>query len=346
MAIGDSITVAGIGGQAQTFVVGELTITGILQGMVNGDWTEAEGTKIIRAIVGNMMGIDPSVQNPNLDQEVLDRLDRMPGAQTSGGAAGGGAAAGGGGAAAGGGGAVGATGAESTTMADYLRGLESQTIAGRRGVFERQMDLQPFMQFINPSARAVTQQRYFDPVSSQYLLAAAPTELGGFEGWQRDPGATQPAGSTFQEFTGQSVPWSAIGEDQWGYPGKGVSGGYPQPPISGLQDWAPWSRDQWKSRIEAMKLPGTMAGVAGLGDLSRGYLGALSLPEAQAMIRQRSVAGVNPIASRAAYPAIARDFSQWESANPTLGGGELLRQWGTGGLDEVPGQDYRMIRWA
>jgi hypothetical protein len=340
MATGDRITVAGIGGQAQTFLVGELTITGILQGMVNGDWTEAEGIKIIRAILGNMMGIDPSVQNPNLDQEVLDRLDRMPGAQTGGGAAGGG------GAAAGGGGAVGATGAEPATMADYLRGLESQTIAGRRGVFERQMDLQPFMQFINPSARAVTQQRYFDPVSSQYLLAAAPTELGGFAGWQRDPGATQPAGSTFEEFTGQSVPWSAIGEDQWGYPGKGVSGGYPQPPISGLQDWAPWSRDQWRSRIEAMNLPTVpLAEATSLNDLSRGYLGALSLPEAQAMIRQASVAGVNPIASRAAYPAIARDFSQWESANPTLGGGELLRQWGTGGLDSGP-TDYRMIKWA
>ena len=334
MAIGDKIKVKGadgkfIGGEGRSFLVGEPGISGVLQGMVNGDWTEAEGTKIIRAILGNMMGIDPSVTSNDLDKAVLDRLALISG--TGGGN--------------GGTGGVGGTGAESTTMADYLRGLESQTIAGRRDVFDRQMDLQPFMQFINPSARAVVQQRYFDPLSSQYLLAAAPTELGGFAGWQRDPGATQPAGSTFEEFTGQSVPWSAIGEDQWGYPGKGV-GGYPQPPISGLQDWAPWSRDQWRSRIEAMNLPTVpLAEATSLNDLSRGYLGALSLPEAQAMIRQASVAGVNPIASRAAYPAIARDFSQWESANPTLGGGELLRQWGTGALDSGP-TDYRMIKWA
>ena len=334
MAIGDKIKVKGadgkfIGGEGRSFLVGEPGISGVLQGMVNGDWTEAEGTKIIRAILGNMMGIDPSVTSNDLDKAVLDRLALISG--TGGGN--------------GGTGGVGGTGAESTTMADYLRGLESQTIAGRRDGFDMQMDLQPFMQFINPSARAVVQQRYFDPLSSQYLLAAAPTELGGFAGWQRDPGATQPAGSTFEEFTGQSVPWSAIGEDQWGYPGKGV-GGYPQPPISGLQDWAPWSRDQWRSRIEAMNLPTVpLAEATSLNDLSRGYLGALSLPEAQAMIRQASVAGVNPIASRAAYPAIARDFSQWESANPTLGGGELLRQWGTGALDSGP-TDYRMIKWA
>ena len=222
-----------------------------------------------------------------------------------------------------------------STWADYIRGLESQTMGGRLGSYLQQLDVGP-LSYMNPAVRA-TARNWFDPMSSRYLLAAAPGDMGGYSGWETGANvAGQPTGSTFAEYLQQPLTFGRPGYQptettptpwQYGAPtGDTTTGaGY-------LQAFQPWTRGQWAGRLGAMNLPGT---AAGLTQEQTDYLGMLSMPETQSMIGSATMAGMNPIAQRAYRPGLSRAMSAWQMANPELGAGELLRQFATGGFTDA-----------
>jgi len=220
-----------------------------------------------------------------------------------------------------------------STWADYIRGLESQTMGGRLGSYLQQLDTGP-LGYMNPAVRA-TARNWFDPMSSRYLLAAAPGTMGGYGPWQTGAEtAGQPTGSTFAEFLQQPMEYRDYGgaPGEWGYKDHNVQdtttgAGY-------LQAFQPWTRSQWAGRLGAMNLPGT---AADLTDVQRDYLSVLTMPETQSMIGSATMAGMNPIAQRAYRPGLSRAMSAWQMANPELGAGELLRQFATGGFYGNPG---------
>ena len=219
-------------------------------------------------------------------------------------------------------------------MADFLRGLESQTTGGRSNVFGREMALSPAMQYASPQARAVA-SRWFNPLSSQYLLAAAPEGLGGGV-WGRTEEGVDPRGSTFEEF---------ISSPQYSYlPGaEGTAGQYVTRAPSDNNPFAsftPFSAGQWRSRIAGMNLGDigydpqsgmTYRGTTGLDPARQAeslrFLAALTPTESQAMIRSASLAGLNPIMARAAAPTLDREFARFAKEQPDLSGGEMLRRW-------------------
>ena len=221
-----------------------------------------------------------------------------------------------------------------TAMADFLRGLESQTTGGRSNVFGREMALSPAMQYASPQARAVA-SRWFNPLSSQYLLAAAPEGLGGGV-WGRTEEGVDPRGSTFEEF---------ISSPQYSYlPGaEGTAGQYVTRAPSDNNPFAsftPFSAGQWRSRIAGMNLGDigydpqsgmTYRGTTGLDPARQAeslrFLAALTPTESQAMIRSASLAGLNPIMARAAAPTLDREFARFAKEQPDLSGGEMLRRW-------------------
>ena len=214
-----------------------------------------------------------------------------------------------------------------STWADYIRGLESQTMGGRLGSYLQQLDVGP-LSYMNPAVRA-TARNWFDPMSSRYLPAAAPGDMGGYSGWQTGAEAAgQPTGSTFAEYLGAPLSYGQQDGGAFGYTAAptdrdvGTGAGY-------LQAFQPWTRGQWAGRLGAMNLPGT---AAGLTQEQTDYLGMLSMPEAQSMIGSATMAGMNPIAQRAYRPGLSRAMSAWQMANPELGAGELLRQFATGGF--------------
>ena len=214
-----------------------------------------------------------------------------------------------------------------TTWADYIRGLESQTMGGRLGSYLQQLDVGP-LGYMNPAVRA-TARNWFDPMSSRYLLAAAPGTMGGYGGWQTGAEtAGQPTGSTFADFLQQPLTYGAgTGEGPaWGYtaptegtPDTTTGAGY-------LQAFQPWTRQQWAGRLGQMNL----GAAADLTPEQTDFLGMLSMPETQSMIGSATMAGMNPIAQRAYRPGLSRAMSAWQMANPELGAGELLRQFATG----------------
>ena len=220
-----------------------------------------------------------------------------------------------------------------STWADYIRGLESQTMGGRLGSYLQQLDVGP-LSYMNPAVRA-TARNWFDPMSSRYLMAAAPGSMGGYSGWQTGAEAAgQPTGSTFAEYLQQPLTYGrGTGEGPaWGYMPTALQGQALPDTATGagyLQAFQPWTRGQWAGRLGAMNLPGT---AAGLTQEQTDYLGMLSMPETQSMIGSATMAGMNPIAQRAYRPGLSRAMSAWQMANPELGAGELLRQFATGGF--------------
>ena len=228
-----------------------------------------------------------------------------------------------------------------TTWADYIRGLESQTMGGRLGSYLQQLDVGP-LGYMNPAVRA-TARNWFDPMSSRYLLAAAPGTMGGYWGWQTGAEtAGQPTGSTFAEYLGAPLRYGQQDGGEFGYAAAptdrdvGTGAGY-------LQAFRPWTREQWGERLgqlglwdkptvaqEAAGGRGTAITAADLTDVQRDYLGMLTMPETQSMIGAATMTGMNPIAQRAYRPGLSRAMSAWQMANPELGAGELLRQFATG----------------
>ena len=213
-------------------------------------------------------------------------------------------------------------------LAEYIRDIESQTVRGRERQFERAMASQPFMQYLNPTARAVVENRYFDPLSSQYLLAAAPTSLGGFGGWSPSSGEVDPGTASFRSYLRSPVTY-----------GQGAYG--PRADATNLNQWAPWNRQQWQSRLGGL-FPSAGA-TQQPTEWDRGYLESLSLPEAQQMISSATMAGINPIAARAGRPAMGRAFSRWEEQNPTGWGQDLLSQFVSG---DPSLQEMGFMNWA
>ena len=219
-----------------------------------------------------------------------------------------------------------------STWADYIRGLESQTMGGRLGSYLQQLDVGP-LSYMNPAVRA-TARNWFDPMSSRYLMAAAPGSMGGYGPWQTGAEtAGQPTGSTFADYLGAPLSYGQQDGGAFGYAAAptdrdvGTGAGY-------LQAFQPWTRGQWAGRLGAMNLPGT---AAGLTQEQTDYLGMLSMPEAQSMIGSATMAGMNPIAQRAYRPGLSRAMSAWQMANPELGAGELLRQFATGSYTDPVG---------
>ena len=82
------------------------------------------------------------------------------------------------------------------------------------------------------------------------------------------------------------------------------------------------------------------------GDLSQAgldtqdFLAALSQDEARNMIRQASLAGLNPIAQRALEPGLDRSFAAWEQQNPSGGAGQILSDYIRGGMQRRPFAGY------
>jgi hypothetical protein len=211
------------------------------------------------------------------------------------------------------------TGGSPVTMADFIKNVESQTLQGRRNVFDRYADSEAFGRFLNPLARSVL-SRQFDPMSSQYMLAAAPTAAGGAAGYNVSDAGT---GLSFRDFLGGGARPTYAG---------GVYGGMAGTPAFGTQGtmgMTPWSRDQWQTRIgglfgtpaEGTTMPGMPTGAAG------DFLGALSMGEAANMIANAQTAGLNPILARSAPGGINRAIAAWQEANPTAGGAQLLRSY-------------------
>ena len=219
-----------------------------------------------------------------------------------------------------------------TTWADLIRGKQSQTMAGRLGSYLQQLDVGP-LGYMNPAVRA-TARNWFDPMSSRYLLAAAPGAMGGYSGWQTGADVSgQPAGSTFADYLGAPLSYGQKEGGAFGYTAAptdrdvGTGAGY-------LQAFQPWTRQQWAGRLGEMNLPGT---AAGLSDVQRDYLKMFTMPEAQAVIGAATMSGMNPIAQRAYQSGLNRAMSAWAMANPELGAGELLRQFATGDFQTNPG---------
>jgi hypothetical protein len=238
-----------------------------------------------------------------------------------------------------------------STLADLLRrgtaGEISQSLADRARTFQQFMDVSPFMDYLNPSTRALVRENWFNPMSSRYLMATAPTSMGGYSGFA--PGVDvegPPPGSTFQEFLGVGPSASTFGPTTYaagipvggphevgGATGIPTGGTYTAPggaATMGANAFAPWSRNQWQSRFAGLGLPGVAAGGAyaapAQGTDQREWLAALGEAEAQQMIRSATMAGLNPIMARAMDPSLRRAFAQRELASPEMTGGEMLHR--------------------
>ena len=228
-----------------------------------------------------------------------------------------------------------------TTWADLIRGKQSQTMAGRLGSYLQQLDVGP-LGYMNPAVRA-TARNWFDPMSSRYLLAAAPGSMGGYGPWQTGADVSgQPTGSTFADYLkspftyerpigpqaleGQEAAQLPYQYGAYGGPSVKTGGGY-------LDAFRPWTRSQWAGRLGQMNL----GAAADLTPEQTDYLSVLTMPETQSMIGAATMAGMNPIAQRAYRPGLSRAMSAWQMANPELGAGELLRQFATGSFQTDPG---------
>ena len=214
-------------------------------------------------------------------------------------------------------------GASPVTTADAIRAMESQTLQGRRGMFDRYTDAQAFNRFLNPLARAVM-GRQFDPLSSQYLLASAPTAAGGAAQFNVADAGT---GLTFHDFmTGERPTYTAAGGYGENMIEKPIFGGEGQMNTLG----SPWSRSDWQTRIgnlfgtpaEGTTMP-AMPGTGAAGD----FLGGLSMAEAANMIANAQTAGLNPIVARTAPAGINRAIAAWQQTNPQRSAAELLRSY-------------------
>jgi hypothetical protein len=215
------------------------------------------------------------------------------------------------------------TGGSPVTMADFIRNEESRTLQGRRNVFDRYADAQAFGRFLNPLAQSVL-SRQFDPLSSQYMLAAAPTAAGGAAGYNVADAGT---GLSFRDFLGGSArPGYTVAD------GVGAYGGMAGTPVFGTQGtmgMTPWSRNQWQTRIGELfdvtppgaTMPSMPTGAAA------DYLSALSMGEAANMIANAQTAGLNPILARSAPAGINRAIAAWQEANPEAGAAQLLRSY-------------------
>ena len=214
-------------------------------------------------------------------------------------------------------------------MAAWLRGEASQTWQGRLGTFGRDMAASPYFQSVSPAARSAAQD-WFDPISSQYLMTAAPTTLGGYGGWGRAEDTGLPKGSTFQEYVG-----GAPGVPQW----SSARGWIDEPTNT---TFSPWTSGQWKSRFGGMNLGDlgwTDQGGLAYSDSSGltpaeqsanlGFLNAMSMQEAQQMARSAAEAGLNPIAARSMRPVLNTAFARFERENPAVGAGEFIRRFAT-----------------
>ena len=208
------------------------------------------------------------------------------------------------------------------TMADFIRDIESQTRASRGYVYDRAADTSAFSRFMNPLARSVI-QRQADPLSAQYLLAAAPTQLGGV------PGQI----GSFQDFISGGTPvaygagaYGARTDDQ-------ISAG----PFGTYR--SPFTRGQWENRLSQLNLPAS-GDLSTLGADAQDFLAALSQDEARNMISQASLAGLNPITQRSLQPGLNRAFAAWEQANPTAGAGQILSDYVRGGMQRRPFASY------
>ena len=215
------------------------------------------------------------------------------------------------------------------SMAAWLAGEASQTLQGRYGTYGTELDTSSYLQSASPAARTVASQ-WFDPISSQYLMTAAPESLGGYGGWGRAEGTGLPTGSTFQEYVGGEP-----GVPQW----SSAEGWLDQPTNT---TFSPWTSGQYKTRFDEMNLGNldwTDQGGLGYRDGSGltsaeqsanlGFLNAMSMQEAQQMARSAAEAGLNPIAARALRPVLNTAFSEFERSRPAVGAGEFLRQFGT-----------------
>jgi len=208
------------------------------------------------------------------------------------------------------------------TMADFIRDIESQTRASRGYVYDRAADTSAFSRFMNPLARSVI-QRQADPLSAQYLLAAAPTQLGG---------APSQVGS-FQDFISGGTPL-AYGAGAYGTrTPEQISAG----PFGTYR--SPFTRGQWESRLSQLNLPAS-GDLSTLGADAQDFLAALSQDEARNMISQASLAGLNPITQRSLQPGLNRAFAAWEQANPTAGAGQILSDYVRGGMQRRPFAGY------
>ena len=215
------------------------------------------------------------------------------------------------------------------SMAAWLAGEASQTLPGRYGTYSTELATSPYLQSASPAARTVASQ-WFDPISSQYLMTAAPESLGGYGGWGRAEGTGLPTGSTFQEYVGGEP-----GVPQW----SSAEGWLDQPTNT---TFSPWTSGQYKTRFDEMNLGNldwTDQGGLGYRDGSGltpaeqsanlGFLNALSMQEAQQMASSAAQAGLNPIAARSMRPVLNTAFARFERENPAVGAGEFLRQFGT-----------------
>jgi hypothetical protein len=206
---------------------------------------------------------------------------------------------------------------------DAIRAIESQGMMDRRAVFDRYRDAQAFNRFLNPLAQAVL-RRQFDPMSSQYMLASAPTTAGGAA--QFNPAGGTETGLTFQDFlTGQRPSsYTTAGGYGAGMVDTPVFGG------QGTMGVTPWTRGQWQGRIANLfgtdAAPGVMPDMPGVG-AAGDYLGDLTMSEAANMIANAQTAGLNPIVARSAPAGINRAIASWQQTNPEAGAADLLRSY-------------------
>ena len=240
-------------------------------------------------------------------------------------------------------------------MAEFIRADESATIPGRRTAYNRAMDLSPWVQSLSPSARYIA-NRWFDPMSARYTLAAAPESLGG-GAWERSEEVHSPEGSTFYDFTqrptdyGEIPPSGGVGDWTGGVPSTTEPQfGYTQPATGGTS-WAPWTSDQYANRFQGMNIgqfewsPEERAIQVGGGAVpthgqqeALDFLGAMEPEEAEQIISSAAMAGINPIASRYAGPQLSKAFSAFEQQSPDIGGGEMFRRY-------VASEPWKTGRW-
>ena len=245
-------------------------------------------------------------------------------------------------------------GDDMATWADLIRSEQSMTRGGRLESYLQNLDVGP-LGYMNPAVRSIA-RNWYDPMSSRYLLAAAPTSMGGYAPWRTTDVEGVPAQSSFMDYLGgpltfeRGIPaFTPEGEagaqlpyEYGAYKGKGVGTG-----AGFLQAFQPWTRQQWAGRLgqlglwddptaeqKAAGVRGTVTSLADLTDEQRDYLGMFEMPEVLQMIRGATMSGMNPIARRAYQPGLSRAMSAWRMANPELGAGELLRQFAIGSFTD------------
>ena len=225
------------------------------------------------------------------------------------------------------------TGGDDTmTMADFIRDVESQTYGGRGETFNRLMARGGYNRYLNPQARAaITSQ--FVPLSSQYLMASAPTAAGGYSGYQ--PGLGQAGDMSFRAFLTGGAPSYGVAPDPQGTSAYGAPGGGQffnagdqlgvSTSLGGAGGVTPWGQGQWRQRIGELFPGGSTPGV---GTSAANFLSVLSPEEAEGIIRSAATAGVNPIAQRYMSDVVANAVRRYRDANPAASASEMLRAYG------------------